>query len=603
MHVLNLTSLLFALFFVSHVFAEKDLSDGANLDTDVNVVEDPYSDLPRLHIRLLQQLKNVPRTEKSKRVIAQTQDILLRTIQRFGVNDLNTSQSIDDILAQLGEQTINDTANNVAATVNAAESEQSMTTADAEKNQTASTTSDDGTEKKNDGDVQLSTSNGDTNIENASKDVVVIGKTAYEKARFTDVGDIDGNGFSDCVIASPNINENTGSIRLYLMKDNTTFLFSRELVPGKWGFGGNALKPGDRFGASVFKLPRGRLEFPPTIAIGAPGDTSGAGCVYFVQLTKSGSVSTVSKFGASTDQSLARQHDENEGFGTDIMAMGDLNGDGDFELVVKALSGSSTVLFTNPVGKIKVGLKFHNQKKGKVLASSGSGPFDKNEVQQGMSLIKSKFLSVRPAVSSECIYNETNCACMLKSPEPGSASCVDYAGIEEGTGKSLCTKRDCSASYQCSCDGTEFCTRTSLMKDLYVVDGVASNGMVYCSKASSEVAVNVVQEGVAVPSSIGVSDFQTFNSTHCTCSPKNELYGPSECLDFHQSITDVSILCKVRDCNQGDGDYTCDGAGTSYCQRKFVQGLYYVNDGPTNVDGIAFCHQDNHVVERLEKIF
>lgn len=442
-----------------------------------------------------------------------------------------------------------------------------------------------------------SVNNSHTPIE--AKEFETIGKAKIPRREVISVGDLDSNGHDDFIVARPKVNKRAGSIRLYLMGDKKQFLFSRELVPGKWGFQGPELKPGDSFGYAVYKLPS-NAETPSCIlAVGAPGDSSSnvqSGAVYILNISPRGEVLWSSKISADTEPSLAKQHRDDEGFGSEIKAVGDLNGDGDFELAVKSLSGSTTMLFLDASATLKTALKIHEQNKvAEKEESSHSG--------DSLRAFRISSLSIRPGVSGTCFFNDSYCACGMKSPEKNSASCMDIVGTEEGTGRTLCKARDCEASYACTCDGKEMCKRVDVTKNIYSSDGLASNGNVYCSQKPTVMKTNIVQVGIPLPTPEVNPELSPFNSTHCRCSVKKDIQEAAECLDYLRVIPDVAVLCKSRKCLQRDDDYACDGIGNFYCSREFKETTAYFDDGVTDDPTIKFCHQDKHTVEVLSRLF
>lgn len=84
---------------------------------------------------------------------------------------------------------------------------------------------------------------------------VRIGRSMFKPDRITPVGDIDDNGIVDYVVSNPTANDYHGSIRLYLMDKGDRFLYTRELVPGEWGFDSSPLDPCARYGFVVKSLP------------------------------------------------------------------------------------------------------------------------------------------------------------------------------------------------------------------------------------------------------------------------------------------------------------------------------------------------------------
>lgn len=432
-------------------------------------------------------------------------------------------------------------------------------------------------------------------------DSVTIGPQTYRKEMVTPVGDIDGNGHVDLVVAAPHSAKNTGSIRLYIMGAENTFLFSRELVPGHWGFAEKTLKPGDLFGSAVHKLPVSDFNSPCVLAIGAPGDGSNGkkrGAVYIIQVSERGNVSKSVKISPETDRSLARQLEDNEGFGTEISSVGDINGDGDFELSVKSSVGSTTILFLSRGHEMKTGIKFHGKEHG-LMSLVNSQSQNKSLQTEGL-----KNLSVRPASSGVCFFNETNCACGMKTAEQGSASCYDIAGTDIGTGKTTCQARDCMASYVCSCDGTEFCSRTEETRQVLVPDGSAGGDNVFCHSASMTSTTNTLLVGIPLPSVQVAEDLSYFNATHCRCASKAEVTAPYQCLDVLQTNSPVAVICTSRVCNVNENELTCDAFGSSYCKREVVSNNHYVNDGSVAGEaGSFYCHLVASTKDILTKLF
>lgn len=126
---------------------------------------------------------------------------------------------------------------------------------------------------------------------------VRVGRALVPRHRVTRVCDVDSNGVADYIVANPAAANHSGSIRLYLMGNASSgsFLYTRDLIPGNWGFRAPPLAPGDRFGAVVYKLPNSTIgSVSCFVAVAAPGDgRAGAdrtGALYLLKLSRRGNV-------------------------------------------------------------------------------------------------------------------------------------------------------------------------------------------------------------------------------------------------------------------------------------------------------------------------
>lgn len=206
-------------------------------------------------------------------------------------------------------------------------------------------------------------------------------------------------------------------------------------------------------------------------------------------------------------------------------------------------------------------------------------------------------------VSGQCFFNETSCACGVRSPEKGSASCLEMFDFDPRTGRALCMLQECEASYVCQCEGTELCNRVETTKQAYVQEEADGHGYFFCSRAPVTQSVNIVQVGVPIPTPAATESLSPFNATHCRCSLKNTVVAPHECTDFLRTESHEAIICKTRVCAIGDHEYSCDGIGSSYCTRKFRESTYFVNDGKNSGGpGWVYCHQLTSDVEIVRRI-
>lgn len=417
------------------------------------------------------------------------------------------------------------------------------------------------------------------------------------KSGLKEVGDIDGNGVVDLVSLTPTENGSAGSIRVYMMKNKDTHLFNRHITTGKWGFNLPLMK-GDTFGTSIAKIGDVNGDGVQDIAVGAPGDKAGA--VYILMLTKSGSILKSVKISASSDASLRKQLKKNEGFGTVLNAIQDINGDGVKELSVESTDGSKTLIMLSAKGESISSMKFatgvdpknlqHRLLAGKIrvmpLRIDGMGYDDENALHDEK--VQLSHISARAAQAESdngvgCFFNSTACACR----EFASAStCLDTVATEDG--QTVCLDRPCHPSYKCDCTGTKLCSRKETTESSYqAVPGTTSTkGLSFCDIRPTTMMRTFVVPGAEVPTAASLSGkgkgSGVWTSTRCSCSKKEKFTKSStKCMDLARKDGNQDI-CTVRDCRTAH-DMVCDVDGKSTCDRKSTTKDIYVNQGNNSV--------------------
>lgn len=305
-------------------------------------------------------------------------------------------------------------------------------------------------------DIAISGSNSDPQ----AFDFTLVGLAKVLRRGLVGIGDIDGNGVADFAWLSPRENNSAGALRLYLMETATKTLFIRHIIPGKWGFDGHTLSKDDPFGESVTPIGDVNGDGVQDIAVGAPGDSvtgKAKGAVYVLLLKKDGSVLSSEKMSALTDLSLSRQQVAGEGFGSNVHSVQDVNGNDVKELSVESKDGSRTMILLSKTGKSISALKLAIGVDPKALEPRLSEakirvmPLRLNGMDS-KGIFSSR--SLKTAVTNNCFFNETHCAC---GAFPSSAVCLQAVGMKQGM--SLCLQRPCQAGYRCDCEG-EKCAST-----------------------------------------------------------------------------------------------------------------------------------------------
>lgn len=450
---------------------------------------------------------------------------------------------------------------------------------------------------------------------------VQLGEQRFEKSRVRSIGDIDGNGFIDYAIMFPKEGNSRGAIRVYLLQDGGAVIQTKHIVPGKWGFKEEPLQEGDHFGSSIASLGDINGDGVKDIAVGAPGDSEDGlrkGAIYILLMKKDGSVLSGQKISSSTDGSLDKQHVVNEGFGSKLMAMDDLNEDGIREIAVQSKDGTTTLVFLTRDGTSHAGVKVGAGIKAVVrsLSSSEIKSEHKDELKDDAKVDKvvvggtvarmSKQIpigalpSLAIRAADECIYNETHCACA----ETLGGHCYVFADTTTYRGRqvSLCDHAPCREAYKCSCDGMHICDLTNAVVRSYVSDGSAGDGRVYCHEEDTRVAM--LRPSSRMGQAYGpmlnqVVRATVFNETHCTCSRRALVVEPTVCLDFHTQVAEEATICSKRPCHVSSSELVCDLSGEATCSRNDFERISYHDDGSTTDSSLVYCHAETHTVERV----
>lgn len=154
------------------------------------------------------------------------------------------------------------------------------------------------------------------------------------------IGDLNGDGVGDIVVGAMDDDDggpSRGALWVLFLKADGKVKATKKISMASGGFNG-LLNDGDAFGRSVAAI--GDLDGDGVVdlAVGAPGCDDGgqdAGAVWILFLTPNGTVKHQQKIASGTGSfqgAIAKQ----DLFGTAVAALGDLNGDGVFDLAVAA---------------------------------------------------------------------------------------------------------------------------------------------------------------------------------------------------------------------------------------------------------------------------
>ncbi|MCH7574705.1 MAG: FG-GAP repeat protein [Candidatus Marinimicrobia bacterium] len=200
------------------------------------------------------------------------------------------------------------------------------------------------------------------------------------------LGDLDGDGISDIAVGNPQDDDGgpfRGSVFILFLQADGTVKSYQKISATMGGFNG-ALDDGDAFGFSVAAL--GDLDGDgfPDLAVGARADGDGGttkGAIYVLFLNTNGSVKGFQKISA-TEGNFNATLDVDDRFGSSVALIGDLDGDGVFDIAVGAdhdddggnNRGAVYVLFMNADGTVKSNQKISS------LAGNFNASLDDNDL-------------------------------------------------------------------------------------------------------------------------------------------------------------------------------------------------------------------------------
>lgn len=327
----------------------------------------------------------------------------------------------------------------------------------------------------------------------SSEKTMKIGGSLVSSDRVTSVGDIDHNGAIDYVVSHTNSNDKRGTIRLYLMakggKDK--FLYSRELIPGKWGMKAPLLKANDQYGSVVACLPVEPSAKYSLLAVASRKH------VYVLKLTQKGNVTTNVRLPWETFDHLVSEYERAAG-------VQDKSFD-DQSAFMDAIDSVRTVVFRGAGGVVRAALRVDDEKGHNLLhvidRFIAYAPIsrmqltgiwkptvrvliDENINTNISSSINGQLFPFR--VKAKCLFSQTECTCALVPPVQNSLSCYQTIGSPDTDGRVTCRFRDCAPSYKCMCDGDQICSREEKTFTSYKAISTEKNGLMVCVKQAQK---------------------------------------------------------------------------------------------------------------------
>lgn len=443
-------------------------------------------------------------------------------------------------------------------------------------------------------------------------DHVSIGRARVAKRRATSVGDIDGNGAFDFIIADPVAKNESGKARLFLMTKGAHYLHSRDMTPGSPDFNAPELDPGHRYGTAVFRLPGGNATTGSFIAISAPGDGK-HGAIYVLKLSHKGKILCHAKAQLNGRRSntshravrlslLQKDKPRMQTVRPEITdSMSNLG----------ILSDVREIVFQAPDGEVLATLAIDSATDANLLAMVESEYLLSTSLRAIQNVNVFPRFSVKVGVDSstriagECSINSTHCHC--DEPRQRKETCLRFSREEGITRRPICTLSACPQQVNCHCGGKYLCERGRQESGLYIRDGKiavpGSDGKeVYCKSTRS--SSTLTHQGDLAYAFVKQGSLEMFNETHCLCSQKSSTPNGGRCLRYFRTSYGLAIYCMWELCHVGDDEYQCDNLGSAYCRRDVTTKSYWENDGTVvGLDDVVYCHKAERDVEKATLLF
>jgi len=177
--------------------------------------------------------------------------------------------------------------------------------------------------------------------------------------------DLDGDGITDIAVGAPLDDDgdtDTGAIWILFMNTDGTVKAHQKISDTAGGFGGT-LETGDGFGSALANASDLDGDTNTDLVVGSPGDDDGGtdtGAAWILFLDTNGTVISEQKISATETTGIDLFLSSNDGLGTAVANAGDLDGDGNADLVIGAPfdddggtdRGAAWILFMESTGKV-----------------------------------------------------------------------------------------------------------------------------------------------------------------------------------------------------------------------------------------------------------
>jgi len=167
----------------------------------------------------------------------------------------------------------------------------------------------------------------------------------------TSIGDLDGDGITDLAVGahdnySPGTKaEHVGAVHILFLNKDGTVKSSQKISDTEGNFG--VIKANDSFGVSVANIGDFDGDGVTDLVVGAYGDSDDGfetGAIYILFLNKDGTVKSHQKTSAS-EGSFKGNLNNGDLFGSEVISIGDLDGDGITDLAVGAYGDDDVPFF------------------------------------------------------------------------------------------------------------------------------------------------------------------------------------------------------------------------------------------------------------------